>query len=73
MLEIGVKLPPLARRFGLTGAEADVLNELSSGASAKEVAERRKVQVSTVRTQIRGLLEKTGSRRQANLVRLLLD
>ena len=72
-LASGVKLPPLARRFGLTGAEADVLNELSSGASAKEIAERRKVQVSTVRTQIRGLLEKTGSRRQADLVRLLLD
>lgn len=68
-----MKLPPLARRFALTGAEADVLNELSSGASAKEIAERRQVQVSPVRTQIRGLLEKTGSRRQADLVRLLLN
>ena len=56
----------------LTGAEAEVLHELSSGASAKQIAERRQVQVSTVRTQIRGLLEKAGSRRQANLVRLLL-
>ena len=73
VLQAGVKLPPLARRFGLTGAEAGVLHELSSGASAKEIAQRRQVQVSTVRTQIRGLLEKTGSRRQADLVRLLLD
>ena len=73
VLETGVKLPPLARRFGLTGAEAGVLHELSSGASAKEIAERRQVQVSTVRTQIRGLLEKTGCRRQADLVRVLLD
>lgn len=73
VLETGVKLPALARRFGLTGAEADVLHEISSGASAKEIAERRQVQVSTVRTQIRGLLEKTGCRRQADLVRVLLD
>jgi DNA-binding CsgD family transcriptional regulator len=73
VLETGAKLPGLTRRCGLTGAEAGVLHELSSGASAKEIAEHRQVQVSTVRTQIRGLLEKTGSRRQADLVRLLLD
>jgi DNA-binding CsgD family transcriptional regulator len=73
VIETGAKLPALARRCGLTGAEADVLHEISSGASAKEIAEHRQVQVSTVRTQIRGLLEKTGSRRQADLVRQLLD
>jgi DNA-binding CsgD family transcriptional regulator/PAS domain-containing protein len=73
VVESGVKLPLVARRFGLTGAEADVLRGLSSGASAKQIAEHRQAQVSTVRTQIRGLLEKTGSRRQADLVRLMLD
>jgi DNA-binding CsgD family transcriptional regulator/PAS domain-containing protein len=72
VLGSGAKLPALTRHFGLTGAEADVLRELSCGASAKQIAEHRQVQLSTVRTQIRGLLEKTSSRRQADAVRLLL-
>jgi DNA-binding CsgD family transcriptional regulator len=67
------RFPALARRFGLTGAEADVLRELSRGANAKQIAQRRQVRLSTVRTQIRGLLEKTRSRRQADVVRLLLE
>jgi DNA-binding CsgD family transcriptional regulator len=66
------KLRALARHFGLTVAEARVLRELSCGASATQIAERRQVRVSTVRTQIRGLLEKTGARRQADAMRLLL-
>jgi DNA-binding CsgD family transcriptional regulator len=71
-IDTAAKLPALARRFGFTSAESDILKELSSGATPSDIAERRQVRVSTVRTQIRGLLEKSGSRRQADLVRLLL-
>lgn len=62
----------LARRFGFTTAESDVLRELCVGATAIEIAEHRQVRLSTVRTQIRRLLDKSGSRRQADLVRLVL-
>lgn len=66
------RIPALARRFGFTPTESDVLRELSSGATAMEIAQRRHVRVSTVRTQIRGLLDKSGSRRQSELLRLVL-
>lgn len=67
------KLPTLARRFGFTQAECDVLHELLAGATPADIAQRRNVRLSTVRTQIRQLLDKTGTRRQADLVRLALQ
>jgi PAS domain-containing protein/DNA-binding CsgD family transcriptional regulator len=47
--------------FGLTPAEAEVACALAGGATKGTVAARRGSRVSTVRTQVRSVLEKTGT------------
>lgn len=55
-LEVGM----LARRWELTPAEEALLRALVAGVSPAEHAARRGVKLSTVRTQVRALLEKSG-------------
>jgi len=57
--------------FGLTEAERDVLQHLLDGDSADQVAHLRGAGVSTVRTQIRAILDKTGLSRQVDLVNMV--
>lgn len=59
--------------FGLTAAEARVLALLVEGGSIVEVADRLDVAVTTARTHLARLMRKTGSPRQADLVRLALQ
>lgn len=54
--------------FGLTPAEARLAVALSQGTSINAYADRRGVSVGTVRIQMKRILEKTDSRRQADLV-----
>jgi DNA-binding CsgD family transcriptional regulator len=54
----------------LTQAEETIIVLLAAGLTAKEIAYERGVTVSTVRAQIRSIFEKTGIRRQVDLVRL---
>jgi DNA-binding CsgD family transcriptional regulator len=57
--------------FGLTGAEARVATALLSADSAREVAAHLGIGLATVRTHLHHLYDKTGTRRQAELVWLL--
>lgn len=57
--------------FGLTGAEREVLRHLLDGDSADQVARLRGAGLSTVRTQIRAILDKTGLARQVDLVNMV--
>lgn len=57
--------------FDLTPAEARVARSLVTGATVDEIAAGSSVSSNTVRTQVRGVLEKTGCRRQAEVVALL--
>ncbi len=57
--------------IGLTIAEARVACALAEGITAEEYASQAGVSLSTVRTQIRAILEKAGLRRQSDLVRLV--
>ena len=59
----------LQERFGLSAAEASVTRSLVDGASADVIARARNVSLTTVRTQIRNILGKTGA---ANLRLLTL-
>src|SRR3569623_979945 len=61
----------LAGLFDLTPAEAAVARGIASGDSLPEFATRNGVSPETVRTQLRAVFEKTGTRRQVDLVRLL--
>lgn len=57
----------LMQLFGLTAAEARVTRCLLGGLSPEEAADELAVSIATVRTQIRAVLAKTGSRSQAAL------
>lgn len=61
----------LRQLFGLTGAEAALALALVSGDRPEEIAAARGVRISTVRFQLRAILDKTGTRGQSDLVRLL--
>jgi DNA-binding CsgD family transcriptional regulator len=54
-----------------TQAEAEVAASLLAGLTPARIAEDRRVSLSTVRTQIRALLEVSGTRRVAELIVLL--
>ena len=57
--------------FDLTPAEARVARSLTTGETVETIASRGGVSQNTVRTQLRGVLEKTGCSRQAEVVALL--
>ncbi len=62
----------LREHYGLTSAETEVANGLLTGFALKEIAALRKVTVGTVRDQIKSILAKTGTGKQAELVTLLM-
>jgi DNA-binding CsgD family transcriptional regulator/PAS domain-containing protein len=61
----------LVELFGLTPAEAQLAVALLAGKRLRQIASERSVQLPTVRNQLRAVLAKTGTARQADLVRLL--
>lgn len=63
----------LRRRFGLTAAETGLAAEILNGNGRKAAARRRGVSDATAKTQLSSIFEKTGTHRQAELIRLLLD
>jgi len=65
-------LAALAEAFGLTLAEMSVLALLGQGRSLAEIASIRGVEIDTVRGQCKLLLSKTRSRRQSDLVKLVV-
>ena len=61
----------IAESFRLTPAEARVAVHIAQGKSAQQIAEHGRVSLTTVRSQIRSVLNKTGTRRQSDLIRLI--
>jgi PAS domain-containing protein len=63
--DLGRVAPPpietLCEVFGLSPAEADVAAALAGGSSAEDVAQQRNVSLTTVRSQIRSILGKSGT------------
>lgn len=57
--------------FGLTDAEAAVLNSIVSGRTTAEAAQTLDISIATVKTHLQHLFDKTGVRRQADLVALV--
>jgi DNA-binding CsgD family transcriptional regulator len=57
--------------FDLTPSEAAIARRLASGETADEIARSTGRSVLTVRTQLKSVLAKTGTRRQSELVQLL--
>jgi len=63
----------LQKGFGLTAAEADVAIEIALGDGRQAAAERLGIAMTTVRSHLSNIFAKTGVRRQAELIRLLLQ
>ena len=61
----------LSTAFRLTGAEARVMASLLEGLQISEIAQRYGVSANTVRTQLQRLFEKTNTKRQSDLVRVV--
>lgn len=59
----------IQKQHSLTEAETDVLIQLTQGHKADEIAKNRDVSINTIRAHVRGLLEKTESRSQSDLIR----
>ena len=62
----------LRRLHGLTKMEAQVALRIVRGADLKQVSEELSVSVDTVHTHLQHVFNKTGTHRQAELVRTLL-
>lgn len=58
--------------YRLTPAEGRIVAALAAGKTVDEIARRRRVSDATLRTQLRSIFGKTGTRRQAELVYLAL-
>jgi DNA-binding CsgD family transcriptional regulator len=58
----------LRQVFGLTGAEAAIAASLARGDDLEAIAETRKVSLGTLRHQVKSILAKTETKRQAELV-----
>jgi DNA-binding CsgD family transcriptional regulator/PAS domain-containing protein len=63
----------LQNQFGLTPAEAVLARELLNGGGVEAAARRIGISMPTARTHLRRVLAKTGTSRQAELVRLVLN
>jgi len=62
----------LRHLYGLTRTEATVALLVTRGQGLKPIADELSLSVTTVKTHLRHVFDKTGTRRQAELVRLLL-
>jgi DNA-binding CsgD family transcriptional regulator len=69
--DISPALESLGEQYGLTPAELRVLVAIMDFGGVAEVAAALKLSPATVRTHLRHVFEKTGVRRQADLVKLM--
>ncbi|MFY9510464.1 MAG: helix-turn-helix transcriptional regulator, partial [Rubrivivax sp.] len=67
----GTAVTGFARSHGLTPAETRVLQALCAGVPPARIADEQGVRISTVRTQIGNLRDKTGARSIRALVRMV--
>jgi len=69
--EQAAKIADVARQFGLTKAEQGLLDILIQGTSLPDAARMLGVARSTARTHLQRLFDKTGMRRQVDLLRMV--
>jgi DNA-binding CsgD family transcriptional regulator len=65
------RIDDLRERFGFTPAEAAFALEIIKGDGRQAAADRLGISVATARSHLSSIFNKTGSRRQAQLVLLL--
>jgi DNA-binding CsgD family transcriptional regulator len=70
--QLETQVQTLGHLFALSHAEARLAAVLIKGCSLREASEELSVSLSTVRTHLKRLFEKTGTNRQATLIRAFL-
>lgn len=70
--EPGFDAMVVAETFDLTPAEAAVAVQLAAGETVERIAAKRSVAVATVRAQVVSIFAKTNTKRQADLVRVIV-
>jgi DNA-binding CsgD family transcriptional regulator len=65
--------PSLGHMYGLTHAEGQLATLLLQGLSVKDAAVHLHRNLHTTRTQLKQIFQKTGTRRQAEFIKLLLS
>lgn len=68
----GLDEAQLRTRFGLTPAEARLVREMIGSGSIQDAAERLTITIATARTHLHRIFAKTGTRSQADLMRIVL-
>jgi DNA-binding CsgD family transcriptional regulator len=63
----------LRQEFNLTKSEAEIVIALAEGRCAREIATMRGVSIGTLRAQLRSIFLKTNTRRQSDLLLLILS
>ena len=71
--DVAVRSDHLREEFGLTRAEAALALEILAGRGLQIAADRLRITLTTARTHLAHIFDKTGTRRQAELVRLILQ
>lgn len=71
--EVAIRSEHLRDEFGLTRAEAALTLEILAGRGLQVAADRLQITLTTARTHLAHVFEKTGTSRQAELVRLILQ
>jgi DNA-binding CsgD family transcriptional regulator len=71
--ELQLRKDQLTRQFGLTPAEAAFALEIAKGDGREAAARRLGIAVGTARVHLSRVFDKTGVRRQTELVRLILQ
>lgn len=69
----GERIERLRAAMDLTGSEAMLALHIADGGDIGSYAEARGISRNTARNQLQMVFEKTGARRQAELVRMLAD
>jgi DNA-binding CsgD family transcriptional regulator len=71
--DLGAKIQHFAARFGLTPAETRILAEIIAGSGLPAAATRLNITEATARSYAKSVLSKTGTNRQAELIRRFFE
>ncbi len=66
-----VSVESLKNLFGLTSAEANLVEELANGRTLDDISDKFEISKNTARGQLKSIFSKTGTRRQVDLVNLI--
>ena len=70
--DTGAMVTALCRAYGLTATESTLAVHLVGGATIKKAAAQMRIQIQTARAYLKQVFAKTGTHRQAELVRAIL-